>query len=223
MRILVVEDEMPLAQAIASGLSRSGYSVDIAYDGEAALEMAEINDYDLLLLDLNLPKIDGVEVCRRLRTKGSQVGILMLTARSSHDDRITGLDSGADDYLVKPFHFGEMLARVRAVLRREGETRNVIIRSGDLVVDTNSLKVFVSGKEVSLTTKEFGILEYLVRNVSRVVSQEELLEHVWNEDANLFTQAIKVHINNIRRKLATVGEKEYIETIKGRGYLITEA
>jgi DNA-binding response OmpR family regulator len=221
MRILIVEDERALAQALAHGLSRYGYSVDIAGDGETALEKAEVNAYDLLLLDLNLPRMDGVEVCRRLRAAGSKMGILMLTARSGLDDRVVGLDSGADDYLVKPFHFSELLARVRAVLRREGEERNVILRSGSLTLDPNTVKVYVDSTEIFLTAKEFGILEYLLRNVSRVVSHEELLEHVWNEDANMFTQTIKVHINNIRKKLAAAGDAERITTVKGRGYIVS--
>jgi len=221
MRILIVEDEQALAQALAHGLSRYGYSVDIAGDGEAALEMTDVNAYDLLLLDLNLPKMDGLEVCRRLRAAGSKVGILMLTARSGLDDRVTGLDSGADDYLVKPFQFAELLARVRAILRRDGEVRNVTLNSGNLVLDPNTIKVYVDKTEVSLTAKEFGILEYLLRNVSRVVSHEELLEHVWNEDANMFTQAIKVHINNLRKKLAAAGDSERITTVKGRGYIVS--
>jgi len=178
MRILIVEDEKALAQALAQGLVRQGYSVDVAGDGEAALEMADVNAYDLLLLDLNLPKVDGVEVCRRLRASGSRVGILMLTARSGLDDRITGLDSGADDYLVKPFQFAELLARVRAILRRDGEARKVTLRAGNLVLDPNTMKVFLCDNEIVFTAKEFGILEYLLRKASRVVSHEELLEHV---------------------------------------------
>ena len=221
MRILIVEDEQALAQALALGLSRYGYSVDVAGDGEAALEMAEVNAYDLLLLDLNLPKMDGLEVCRRLRAAGSKVGILMLTARSGLSDRVTGLDSGADDYLVKPFQFAELLARVRAILRRDGETRNVTLSSGNLVLDPNTVKVYVNTTEIPLTAKEFGILEYLLRNASRVVSHEELLEHVWNEDANMFTQTIKVHINNIRKKLSAAGDAERITTVKGRGYIVS--
>lgn len=220
MRILVVEDEKVMANALVTGLSRQGYSTDVAYDGEEALNLAEINKYDLVLLDLNLPKIDGIEVCRRLRASGDSTGILMLTARSGLDDRVLGLDIGADDYLLKPFHFPELLARVRAILRRDGENRDVILRSDDLVLDPNSVKLFLNGTEIPLTSKEFGILEYLMRNVGRVVSQEELLEHVWNEDANLFTQTIKVHINNIRKKLANVGGIGRISTIKGRGYII---
>jgi DNA-binding response OmpR family regulator len=220
MRILIVEDEKDLADALAIGLRRQGYAADIAYDGEEALVLAEVNDYDLILLDLNLPKIDGVEVCRRIRASGSPVGILMLTARSSLGDRVSGLDQGADDYLVKPFHFPELLARVRAILRREGAPRHAILRTGDLVLDANSLKGFFRGTEIALTIKEFAILEYLMRNVGRVVSQEELLEHVWNEDVNMFTHTIKVHIKNIRQKLSAAGAGNLISTVKGRGYTL---
>jgi DNA-binding response OmpR family regulator len=220
MRILVVEDEKDLADPLARVLTRQGYSVDITYDGEAALNLTEINNYDLIILDLNLPKVDGLEVCRRLRASGSSVGILMLTARSGLDDRVSGLDTGADDYLMKPFHLPELLARARSILRRDGEPRNIILRTGDLVLDPNSMKVFRAEVEITLTSKEFGILEYLMRNVGCAVSSEELLEHVWNEDVNIFTQTVKVHINNLRNKLATAGCGENIYTIKGRGYLI---
>ena len=220
MRILITEDEKDLAEALARGMRQQGYAADIAYDGEEALVMAEVNDYDLIILDLNLPKIDGVEVCRRIRASGSPVGILMLTARSSLDDRVNGLDQGADDYLVKPFHFPELLARVRAILRREGEPRYPILRTGDLVLDPNAIKGYFRGSEIAFTTKEFAILEYLMRNAGRVVSQEELLEHVWNEDANLFTHTVKVHIKNIRKKLTMAGGRDLISTVKGRGYFL---
>ncbi len=220
MRILITEDEKDLADALARGLRQQGYAADIAYDGEEALVMAEVNDYDLIILDLNLPKVDGVEVCRRIRASGSPVGILMLTARSSLDDRVNGLDEGADDYLVKPFHFPELLARVRAILRRESETRQTILRIGDLVLDPNAIKGYFRGSEIALTIKEFAILEYLMRNAGRVVSQEEMLEHVWSEDANMFTHTVKVHIKNIRKKLSAAGAGDLISTVKGRGYIL---
>ncbi len=220
MRLLVVEDEVELAQALSTGLRRQGYAVDIALDGEQALSLIEVNEYDLVVLDLNLPKIDGIEVCRWIRASGSAMGILMLTARSAVNDRVIGLDHGADDYLVKPFHFPELLARIRAILRREGETRHTILRIGELVIDPNALKGFYRGQEISFTVKEFAILEYLMRNAGRVVSQEELLEHVWNEDANLFTQTIKVHMKNIRKKLKNASDDDLISTVKGRGYII---
>jgi DNA-binding response OmpR family regulator len=220
MRILVIEDEKDLANAIAKGLRKQGYAVDVAYDGEEALFMVDVNDYDLLVLDLNLPKVDGVEVCRQVRTSGTSIGILMLTARSGLDDRIKGLDYGADDYLVKPFHFLELLARVRAILRRKSEQRHTILRVGDLVLDPNTLKGYFKDSIVNFTVKEFSILEYLMRNVGRIVSQEEILEHVWGEDSNFLTQAIKVHINNIRKKLRAVNANDIISTVKGRGYML---
>ncbi|MDY6836120.1 MAG: response regulator transcription factor [Chloroflexota bacterium] len=220
MRLLVVEDEKELADALARGLEQQGYAVDVAYDGEAALELFGVNDYDLVLLDLNLPKIDGVEVCQQIRQSGSSIGILMLTARAGLEDRVKGLDYGADDYLVKPFHMSELLARVRAVLRREGELRHTLLRTGDLVLDPNVMKAYLRDQQISLTSKEFGLLEYLLRNSGRIVSQEELLEHVWNEDANLFTDTIKVHIMNLRKKLIAAGGESYITTVKGRGYMI---
>jgi DNA-binding response OmpR family regulator len=220
MRILITEDERELASAIARGLRKQGYATDIAYDGEEALFMVEVNDYDLVILDLNLPKIDGVEVCKNIRSAGSAMGILMLTARSGLDDRIKGLEQGADDYLVKPFHFPELLARVRAILRRKGEPRNIILKTGDLVIDPNTLKGYFKDSAILFTAKEFSIVEYLMRNVGRIVSPEELLEHVWGEDANLFTQVIKVHIGNIRKKLRNVGAGDIVSTVKGRGYMI---
>jgi DNA-binding response OmpR family regulator len=220
MRILVVEDEKDLTDVLQLGLSRQGYSVDSAYDGEKALELLEVNSYDLVILDLNLPRVDGLEVCRLLRAGNSPTGILMLTARAGFDDRVKGLDLGADDYLIKPFHFPELLARVRAVLRREGEQRQVILRVGELTLDPNARKAYVGATQVNLTAKELGVLEYLMRNAGQVVSQEDLLEHVWNEDANLFTQSIKVHINNIRRKLEVAGGQGMITTVIGRGYLV---
>ena len=220
MRILVVEDEKDLAEAIVAGLRKQGYAADIALDGEEALNIFEVNEYDLLILDLNLPKVDGIEVCKKIRAGGSSAGILMLTARSSLDDRVKGLDLGADDYLVKPFHFPELLARVRALLRREGVPRPAILRVGELVLDPNALKGYFRGSEIALTIKEFAIIEYLMRNAGRIVSQEELLEHVWNEDTNLFTQTIKVHMKNIRKKLDAAGAGELITTVKGRGYML---
>jgi DNA-binding response OmpR family regulator len=220
VKILVVEDEKDLADAIARGLTRQAYSVDVAYDGARALESIEINSYDLLILDINLPGVDGLEICRRVRANDSRIGILILTARASLDSRVLGLDLGADDYLIKPFHFPELIARVRAILRREGDVRKVILRIDDLVLDPNALSAYVGNQRLILTTKEFAILEYLIQNAGCVVSQEDLLEHVWNEDANLLTQTVKVHINNLRNKLKPLGKEDTIRTIKGKGYIV---
>jgi DNA-binding response OmpR family regulator len=220
MRILIVEDEKDLADSLARGLRQQGYAADIAYDGEEALVQTEVNDYDLIILDLNLPKIDGMEVCRRIRDSGAPTSILMLTARTSLSDRVNGLDQGADDYLVKPFHFSELLARVRALLRREGKSGHPIIRIGDLVLDPNALKGFFKGTELALTSREFAILEYLMRNTGRIISQEELLEHIWDEQVNPFTHAVKVHIKNIRKKLSVAGGSGLLSTVRGRGYML---
>ncbi len=220
MRILVVEDEIDLANAIKLGLTNQGYSVDLAMDGEEALNSVEVNNYDMIILDINLPKIDGLEVCRNIRSAGSNIGILMLTARSSFVDRVTGLDIGADDYLLKPFHFPELLARIRSVVRRGHVMRMVTLKNRTLELNPNSLKAYNSGIEIPFTLKEFGLLEYMMRHAGRIISHEELLEHVWNEEANPFTQSIKVHVNNIRRKLEASGIHEFIRSVKGRGYVV---
>ncbi len=220
VRVIVIEDEKDLADAIARGLTRQAYTVDVAYDGLNGLELSEINSYDLLILDLNLPGLDGLEVCRRIRANDPRIGILMLTARAGQDDRVSGLNLGADDYLVKPFHFPELIARVRSILRRSGEIRKVILRIDDLILDPNAITVTIDHRQVPLTTKEFAILEYLMTNAGVVVSQEELLEHVWDENANLFTQTIKVHINHLRKKLKEAGKEDYIRTVKGKGYVV---
>jgi len=220
MRILIVEDEKDLARAVAKGLGKQGYAVDVCFDGEESLFMLDVNQYDLVILDLNLPKVDGMDVCRRIRLANDATGILMLTARSGADDRVKGLEEGADDYLVKPFYFPELLARLRAILRRKGEQRYAILRSGELVIDPNNLNGYFKDAAVGFTVKEFAIVEYLMRNAGRIVSQEELLEHVWSEDANSLTQAVKVHIKNIRKKLLDAGGENIITTVKGKGYML---
>ena len=220
MRILVVEDEKELADAIARGLNKQGYASDTAYDGEEALYKTELNSYDLVILDIMLPKVDGIEVCKILRAADSPIGILMLTARVGVEERTGGLEIGADDYMIKPFYFPELLARVRAILRRKGGHRNVILRNGDFIIDPNTIKGYNKDKEITFTVKEFSILEYLMQNSGRIVSQEELLEHIWDEESNMFTQAIKVHISNIRRKMDFIGAGDLIKTVKGKGYMI---
>ena len=219
MRLLVIEDEADVAQALTKGLRREGYAVDIAFDGEQGYEMAVVNDYDLLLLDLNLPLMDGLEVCRRVRATKPHILIFMLTARSTPDERVVGLDLGADDYLVKPFHFTELSARVRALLRRDMRVRTPLLCYLDVKMDTTARVVWQGKRRLELTSKEFGILEYLLRHSNEIVTQEELLEHVWDMRSNPLTNTIRVHINSLRRKLQDVAEKpRYIETIIGRGY-----
>jgi DNA-binding response OmpR family regulator len=220
MRVLVVEDEEPIASAIERGLIKLGYAVDVAYDGHEALDKASVNNYDVVCLDLNLPKMDGLEVCRRLREDRFGGGIIMLTARSSIKERISGLDEGADDYLVKPFAFSELAARIRAVTRREGGLREPILNTRGLELDPNTNRARRDGKEIHLTPKEFALLYYLARNEGRAVPQEELLEHIWDEHANPFTQTVKVHMNNLRRKLNEGFREPLIETIRGKGYVL---
>lgn len=219
MRLLIVEDEPDLANALARGLHRQGYAVDIAADGEQGWELAEVNDYDLLILDLNLPGMDGLEVCRRLRASRPSLLILMLTARDRPRDRITGLDLGADDYLVKPFHFGELVARVRALLRRDLRVREPMLQWGDLKLDPAAGIAWQGSRRLDLTHKEFGLLKYLLRHPGEVISQEELLEHVWDMAANPCTNTVRVHFNSLRRKLGdNVDAPRYIETVIGMGY-----
>ncbi|MDQ3931121.1 MAG: response regulator transcription factor [Chloroflexota bacterium] len=222
MRLLIIEDEEDLVRAMAKGLRKQGYVVDVALDGELGYEMAAIYDYDLLVLDLNLPGLDGMEVCRRLRSICPQVLILMLTARSRPHERVMGLDVGADDYLAKPFHWEELLARIRALLRRDLRVRSPIIRCGDLTLDPTTAVACLGNRPLELTSKEFGVLEYLMRHHGEVVSQEDLLDHVWDLKTNSFTNTVRVHINSLRRKLAEASERPIqIETVVSRGYRLS--
>ncbi|PTQ50852.1 MAG: DNA-binding response regulator [Hydrogenibacillus schlegelii] len=218
MRLLLVEDEADFAQALARRLSREGFAVDIVHDGEAALELADVHAYDLVLLDLNLPKIDGLDVCRALRAKRPELFIIMLTARDGLQDKIAGLEEGADDYIVKPFHFAELLARIHAVLRRDPRARTPVLTVGTLRLDPLRRLAWRGDERLSLTKKEFAILEYLMRRPGEVVTQEDLLEHVWDASANPFTASVRVHIHALRRKLGDSADApRYIETVPG-GY-----
>ncbi|RPI35023.1 MAG: DNA-binding response regulator [Chloroflexota bacterium] len=220
MRILIIEDEIDLATAIGEGLRQQGYAVDIALGGEQGCLAAETNVYDLLILDLNLPGIDGLEICRRLRREQPNLLILILTSRGRPEERITGLDQGADDYLAKPFHFGELSARLRALLRRDLRVREPLLVFRDLKLDPAARQAWQGSRPLELTRKEFAILEYFLRRPGEVVSQECLLEHVWDANVDLFTNVVRVHINSLRRKLGDApGETPgYIETVIGQGY-----
>ena len=218
MRILVVEDEHRLAAVIRRGLQEQGYAVDVAYDGEDGLALAEVEPYDLVVLDIMLPRLDGLEVCRRLRAERRNTPILMLTARDTVDDRVAGLDSGADDYLVKPFAFRELLARVRALLRRDSLARDPVLRVGDLEVDTVTRDVRRGGRSLELTSKEYALLEYFVRNPNRVLTRTEIAEHVWDYDFVAMSNVVDVYVRYLRRKLADDQEPRLIRTVRGTGY-----
>jgi two-component system copper resistance phosphate regulon response regulator CusR len=220
MRILLVEDDEDVARFIRRGLAEGAYAVDVVTTGAAALEQAAMAPYDAIVLDLMIPAPDGMEVCRALRAAGSEVPILMLTARGGVEQRIAGLDAGADDYLAKPFAFGELLARLRALLRRPRAALAPLLRVGGLEIDTRSHAVRAGGEALALTTKEYGVLEYLARNSGRIVTREELAEHVWNEEFDPFTNLIEVYINRLRRHLDRAAAAKLIHTVRGAGYIL---
>jgi DNA-binding response OmpR family regulator len=225
MRLLVVDDEADLAEAVARGLRRDGYAVDLAFDGSEALEKLAVNEYDLVCLDLTMPGVGGREVCRRIRTEpgpGPTPRVLMLTARDSLEDRVAGLDDGADDYLVKPFAFPELLARVRSLLRRDGGTTTAVLRVADLELDAARHTVRRGERSLELTAKEFALLRYFMAHAGEVLSQEVLLEHVWDEHADPFTNTVRVTVGTLRRKLAVGDEPQLIDTVVGRGYRLKD-
>jgi DNA-binding response OmpR family regulator len=221
MRILLIEDEKTVAAFIKKGLEEELYSVDVSHDGEEGLLNALSNPYDVIVLDVVLPLVNGVEVCKRIRQNGIQTPVMMLTARDSVTDKVIGLDSGADDYLTKPFIFEEFLARMRALLRRKG-TEIAEVQCRDLRMDILSHKAYISGEELTLRPKEFAILEYLVRNKGRVLSRTQILENVWGYNYDPATNIVDVHIKSLREKIHAVSDEEYIRTIRGTGYSIDE-
>lgn len=220
MRILLVEDDNRIARFVSKGLRENSYAVDCAFDGEEALYYASINDYDVIILDVMIPKKDGFTVCRELRENGLETPVLMLTARDAVDDRIGGLDSGADDYLVKPFDFNELLARLRALLRRKGEFRSAEIVVADLRIDTSAQRVSRGGHEISLTGKEYALLEYLAREQKRVVGRAEIAEHVWDENYDVFSNLIEVYVRRLRTKIDNGFTPPLIHTRRGAGYIL---
>jgi DNA-binding response OmpR family regulator len=225
VRVLVVEDEVDLAEAVATGLRREGYATDVAADGEEALEKLGYTEYDVVCLDLTLPKLDGLEVCRQIRagqTASSGARVLMLTARDSVTDRVKGLDEGADDYLVKPYAFAELTARVRTLLRRDAGRSGAVLHVGDLSLDTARLVSFRGERELDLTAKEFALLRYFMARAGEVLSTEDLLEHVWDEFTDPFTNTVRVTVGTLRRKLSAAGEPPLIETLIGSGYRLVD-
>jgi heavy metal response regulator len=222
MRILIVEDEPKIARFIDKGLREEGYSVDIARNGEEALSFVESAPYDVIILDLLLPKVDGITVCRRIRDSNLNVSILILTARDSIEDRVTGLDAGADDYLVKPFAFVELLARMRALLRRPKALTNNVLRIGDLEMDVVKHRVERGGAQIDVTPKEYSLLEYMMRNQGQVLTRTQIMEHVWNYDFFAGSNVVDVYIRYLRKKIDEGMDIKLIKTIRGVGYTICE-
>jgi heavy metal response regulator len=220
MRVLLAEDDKRIAHFISKGLRENSYAVDAVNNGEEALYQVSVSDYDLIILDVMMPKKDGFEVCREIRDDKNKTPILMLTARDAIDDRISGLDFGADDYLVKPFEFGELLARLRALLRRSSEIRPPKIVVADLEIDTISQRVWRSGNEISLTAKEYALLEYLAREKGKVIGREEISTHVWDESFDVFSNSIEVYVNRLRAKIDKDFKVQLIHTRRGSGYVL---
>ena len=221
MRILVVEDEREAAAVLARGLREQAFAVDVVHNGPQALEHASVNDYDLVLLDVMLPGMSGMDVCRRLRAAQLPVPILMLTARGEPDHRVAGLDAGADDYLPKPYHFPELLARIRALLRRGPSLASAVLSIDDLAVDTRARRVTRGGESIALTTKEYALLEYLARRQGEVVTRSEIAEHVWDDSFDPMSNLIEVYIQRLRRKIDDGHRLKLIQTRRGTGYVLT--
>ncbi|HPI93350.1 MAG TPA: response regulator transcription factor [Deltaproteobacteria bacterium] len=222
MRILVIEDEKKVAEFIRRGLREEGYAVDLARDGDEGLDMAEGAEYDLVLLDIMLPKKDGFRVCEAVRSKGLDMPILMLTARDDVKDKVRGLDAGADDYLTKPFAFEELLARIRALVRKRYQRTDARLKVADLVLDPVMHRVTRNTGEIRLTAKEYALLEYLMLNAGTVVTRTMISEHVWDINFDTFTNVIDVYISYLRKKIDRDSETRLIHTIKGRGYMVKE-
>jgi DNA-binding response OmpR family regulator len=216
MRILVVEDEHKIGSSIKRGLEQEGYAVDLAYDGEEGYDLAVSESYGVIVLDLMLPKMDGITVCKKLRSEDNHTPILMLTAKGEIDDRVNGLNSGADDYLVKPFAFTELVARIKALSRRPKEGLNLNLKAEDLILNTVDFSVKKSGKEILLSRKEFSLLEYLLRHKGKVVTKEQIIQSVWDYEADILPNTVEVFIGYLRNKVG----KDLIQTVRGFGYKI---
>jgi len=223
MRVLLVEDDPRIAGFVAKGLREQAYAVDVAASGEHALYQAAINAYDIVVLDVMIPEPDGFAVCKQLRNSGQRVPILMLTARDAVEDRIEGLDRGADDYLTKPFQFRELLARMRALLRRPIGLQPGRLEVADLVIDTAGQTVSRGGKAISLTAKEYALIEFLGRNAGRVVGRAEIAEHVWDEEFDPFSNLIEVYVNRLRRKIDLTPARPLLHTRRGSGYVLLDS
>jgi len=222
MRILVVEDEHKIANSLKKGLEQESYAVDVAYDGTQGFDLASTEDYDLIILDILLPGIDGLEICQKLRDQNIHVPILVLTAKGEINDKVTGLDTGADDYLTKPFAFEELLARVRALIRRPPNSTGTILSVGGLSLNTLNYEVERDGKQIRLSSKEFALLEYLMRHPSQILTKEQIIGHVWDYDADILPNTVEVYIGYLREKIDRPFKNKpaLIQTVRGFGYKI---
>ena len=222
MRVLLIEDDVTIARLLKEGLEDESYAVDVANDGSEGYRTAVADDYDVIILDIMLPEMNGYEVCRALRNDGNKTPILMLTARDTERDIVEGLDTGADDYLAKPFSFDVLLARIRALLRRPNEKLEEILQVGDLKLDPSSKKVTRASQEINLTAKEYGVLEYLMRNKGKVLSKEQIISHVWDFDADVLPNNVELFIMFLRRKIDKPFKSKLIHTVSGFGYKLEE-
>lgn len=222
MRILLIEDDIAISRLLKEGLEDESYAVDVAYDGSEGYRTASADEYDVIILDIMLPEMDGYEVCRALRKDGNKTPILMLTARDAERDIVEGLDTGADDYLAKPFSFDVLLAHIRALLRRPNEKLEEILQVGDLKLDPSLKKVTRASQEINLTAKEYGVLEYLMRNKGKVLSKEQIISHVWDFDADVLPNNVELFIMFLRRKIDKPFKSKLIHTVSGFGYKLEE-
>lgn len=223
MKLLLVEDEIQLAEIMAKGLRKCNYAVDVANDGQAALYAYEMNEYDCIILDLNIPIIDGMDVLKQIRTNDSKTKILILSARNAVGDRVIGLDEGANDYLVKPFDFLELEARIRAITRTFSPLSKAVLTYHELTLDTQNKQVVYYNEDLTLTKKEYGLLEYLLVHQARIISSEELIEHIWESDVDLFSNSLKFHIYSMKKKMNEINNKvAYIQNLRGQGYQLKE-
>lgn len=222
MRILVAEDERDMNRLISKRLAAENYSVDSCYDGVQVMEYLEFAEYDGIILDIMMPRMDGIQVLKKMRSQNCQIPVLLLTARDSIEDRVNGLDAGADDYLVKPFAFEELLARIRVMLRKPASVKSNVYRAGDLEVHVDTCQVFRGGKEISLSGKEFSLLRYMIQNQGIILSREKLEQHIWNYDFSGGSNVIDVYIRYLRKKIDEGQEKKLIHTVRGVGYVLRE-
>jgi two-component system copper resistance phosphate regulon response regulator CusR len=222
MRLLVVEDERKLGRFLKHGLEEEHYAVDLAYDGEEGWYLSQVNDYDLMILDVMMPKMDGLTLCRRIRAAQKLTPIILLTARDAVEDRVSGLDQGADDYLVKPFAFSELLARIRALLRRQRDSIAIELQVADLILNPARRRVTRTGVSIDLTAKEYALLEYLMRHSGEIVTRTQITEHVWDQQFDTDTNVIEVYISYLRQKIDPPHAAKLLHTVRGMGYVLQE-